>query len=100
MEHKPSDYKGTITLTVQQMMEVHKAIRQRLVFLTVEANDEQYPYREQDIQDLLSVAELLDEHEKLAVDRWEAKVAKRESEELDDVEALQRFLEGDSNNEH
>lgn len=91
MEHKPSNYIGTITLTVQQMMEVHKAIRQRLVFLTVEATDEQYPYREQDIQDLLFVAQLLDEHEKVAIDEWEAEVTRKEADLMTD-EAVEKWL--------
>lgn len=98
MEHKPSNYIGTITLTVQQMMEVHKAIRQRLVFLTVEATDEQYPYREQDIQDLLFVSELLDEHEKVAIDEWEAEVARKEANLITD-EAVEKWLSDEGHTE-
>ena len=93
MEHLPSDYTGTVTLTIQQMMEVHKAIRARLVFLTIEATDEQYPYRQQDVADLLDVCRLLDEHEERAVDEWEEKVARAEAIQLDDFDALRRFFE-------
>lgn len=94
MNHEPSTYTGNITLTVQQMMEIHKAIRSRLMFLAIETNDEQHPYRHDDIQVLLSVAELLDEHEKRAVDEWEQKVAQTEANQLNDEEALRRFLDG------
>jgi len=94
MNHEPSTYTGDITLTVQQMMEIHKAIRSRLMFLAIETNDEQHPFRHDDIQVLLSVAELLDEHEKRAVDEWEQKVAQTEANQLNDEEALRKFLDG------
>jgi len=97
MEHKPSDYKGAITLTFQQMVETHKAISARISELMLRG---EYEYREQDIDTLLAVAEMLGAHEQQAVDKWEAKVAKNEAEELDDVEALQRFLERDSDDEN
>lgn len=94
MNHKPSTYTGSITLTVQQMMEVHKAIRARLVFLITEADDDHYPHKDQDIQDLLDVGQLLDDHEKRAVTEWEEQVARTEANQLNDDEALRRFLDG------
>jgi len=95
MEHKPSNYTGTIHMTIQQMMEVHKAIRARLVFLSIEADDEQYPYKDQDIQDLIAVCKMLDVHEDRAVNEWEDKVASTEAQMLDDVGAIEEFLKGD-----
>lgn len=94
MNHKPSTYTGSITLTVQQMMEVHKAIRSRLVFLITEADDDHYPHKQQDIQDLLAVGQLLDAHETRAVTEWEDQVAHAEADELNDEEALRRFMDG------
>jgi len=82
-------------MTIQQMMEVHKAIRARLVFLSIEADDEQYPYKDQDIQDLIAVCKMLDVHEDRAVNEWEDKVASTEAQMLDDVGAIEEFLKGD-----
>lgn len=82
-------------MTIQQMMEVHKAIRARLVFLSIEADDEQYPYKDQDIQDLIAVSKMLDVHEDRAVNEWEDKVASTEAQMLDDVGAIEEFLKGD-----
>lgn len=93
MNHEPSTYTGSITLTFQQMMEVHKAIRARLVHLTTQA-DENNPYNEQDIEDLLAVGQLLDEHETRAVQEWEEQIARTEANQLDDDEALRKFLDG------
>jgi len=95
MEHKPSNYIGTIHMTIQQMMEVHKAIRARLVFLSIEADDEQYPYKDQDIQDLIAVAKMLDVHEDRAVNEWEDQVVTTEAQALNDVGAIEEFLKGD-----
>lgn len=94
MNHKPSTYTGNITLTVQQMMEVHKAIRARLVFLITEADDHHYPHKQQDIQDLLAVGQLLDDHETRAVTEWEDRIAHTEANELNNEEALRRFMNG------
>jgi hypothetical protein len=92
MKHKPSTYTGNITLTVQQMMEVHKAIRARIVHLTIEADD--YPHKHQDIQELLTVGELLNHHETQAVQQWEEQVARTEAQELDNETKLHKFLDG------
>lgn len=92
MEHAPSKYEGTITLSFYQMVEVHKAISVRISELLQRG---EYEYREQDIDALLAVAELLAEHEAIAVDEWESKVAKREASVLDDEKAIERFLERD-----
>ena len=92
MDHPPSDYKATITLTIQQIIELHKAVSARITFLTIEASDEQYPHRHQDIQDLLEVAEIFDKHEEIAINEWEAKVAREESALLNDELKLKEFL--------
>jgi len=93
MEHAPSKYTATLTLTIQQMIEVHKAISARLVFLSIETTDEKHPDRWQDVEDLLKVAEMLDAHEERARDEWEEKVARAEAVQLDDFDALRRFFE-------
>lgn len=92
MIHDPSNYKATITLTIQQIIELHKAVSARITFLTIQATDEEYPYRDQDIQDLLEVAEIFDKHEEIAVNEWEAKVVKAESALLNDELKLKEFL--------
>ena len=51
-------YKAEITLDVQQIFELQKAIADRVVkYLT--ATDEEYPYRAEDIETLMSVVQLL-----------------------------------------
>lgn len=92
MEHEPSKYEGSITLSFQQMIETHKAISARISELLGRG---EYEYREQDIDALLAVAELLSEHEAKAVEEWESKVAKREASVLDDDKAIRDFLERD-----
>jgi hypothetical protein len=79
MEHEPSNYTGTITLTFQQMCEVHKAISDRLV--TLMRRD--YEYKEQDIASLLEVAEMLNKHTDKGIAEWEEQVAKDEAQNLD-----------------
>lgn len=91
MEHEPSKYEGTITLSFYQMVETHKAISARITELLAR---EEYEYQSQDIDALLAVAELLNEHETKAMESWESDVAKREAEVLDDPDALDDFLNG------
>lgn len=91
MEHEPSDYEGTVTLSFYQMVEVHKALSERIATLSRRG---EYEYREKDIDALLAVAEMLGDHEQKAVENWERKVAEREASALNDDEAVRRFLDG------
>lgn len=91
MEHEPSDYEGSITLSFYQMVEVHKALSERIATLSRRG---EYEYREKDIDALLAVAEMLGDHEQKAVESWERKVAEREASALNDDEAVRRFLDG------
>lgn len=91
MEHEPSDYEGSITLSFYQMVEVHKALSERIATLSRRG---EYEYREKDIDALLAVAEMLGDHEQKAVENWERKVAEREASALNDDEAVRRFLDG------
>jgi hypothetical protein len=91
MEHEPSDYEGTVTLSFYQMVEVHKALSERIATLLRRG---EYEYREKDIDALLAVAEILGDHEQKAVEGWERKVAEREASALNDDEAVRRFLDG------
>ena len=60
-------YKAEITLDVQQIFELQKAIADRVVkYLT--ATDEEYPYRAEDMETLMSVVQLLDPHVGTIVD--------------------------------
>jgi hypothetical protein len=90
MEHKPSKYEGSITLTFQQMVEVHKAISARIADLMTR---DDYEHKEQEIDELLAVAQMLDYHEWFAISEWEKKIVAVESEQLNDEEAVKKFLE-------
>jgi hypothetical protein len=92
MKHEPSNYTGTITLTFQQMCEVHKAISDRLVTLV----RREYEYKEQDIASLLEVAEMLSKHTDKGIAEWEERVAKDEAQTLDTD--LRNLLEEGGNN--
>lgn len=85
-------YKAEITLDVQQIFELQKAIADRTVKL-VFATDEEYPYRSEDIETLLSVSRLLDPHCEYIVETHEAEVASEEATILDDEEELRKFME-------
>ncbi len=87
MEHEPSNYTGTITLTFQQMCEVHKAISDRIVTLV----RREYEYKEQDIANLLEVAKMLSKHTDKGIAEWEAKVAQDEANLMTD-EAVEKWL--------
>lgn len=92
MEHEPSTYQATITLDFQQLMEVRKAITDRVVKYAL-ATDDEYPYRSGDLETLQRTAEMLDSHIETARDEWEAKVAEKEASLLDDPEAIRKFLD-------
>ena len=86
-------YKAEITLDVQQLFELQKAIADRTVKL-VFATDEEYPYRSEDIETLLSVSRLLDPHLDTITEAHEDEVAREEATILDDEEELRKFIEG------
>lgn len=86
-------YRAEITLDVQQLFELQKAIADRTVKL-VFATDEEYPYRSEDIETLLSVSRLLDPHLDSITEAHEDEVASEEAAILDDEEELRKFIEG------
>ena len=86
-------YKAEITLDVQQIFELQKAIADRTVKL-VFATDEEYPYRSEDIETLLSVSRLLDPHLEFITEAHEDEVVSEEATILDDEEELRKFIEG------
>lgn len=86
-------YKAEITLDVQQLFELQKAIADRTVKL-VFATDEEYPYRSEDIETLLSVSRLLDPHLDSITEAHEDEVVSEEATILDDEEELRKFIEG------
>ena len=86
-------YKAEITLDVQQIFELQKAIADRTVKL-VFATDEEYPYRSEDIETLLSVSRLLDPHLDSITEAHEDEVAREAATILDDEEEVRKFIEG------
>ena len=86
-------YRAEITLDVQQLFELQKAIADRTVKL-VFATDEEYPYRSEDIETLLSVSRLLDPHLDSITEAHEDEVVNEEATILDDEEELRKFIEG------
>ena len=69
-------YRAEITLDVQQLFELQKAIADRVVKY-LKATDEEYPYRAEDIETLMSVVQLLDPHVSTIVDSHEDEVASK-----------------------
>lgn len=99
MIHEPSDYKTTIEMNIQQIIEVHKAISARISYLSFDpkAKDENmYPHREEDISNLLEIAQVLEDHTNIAVDAWEEKVARAEAKALEDYGAFREWLDGET----
>ena len=90
MEHEPSNYTAPITLDFQQLMEVRKAITDRLAKYYL-ATDDDYSYRLDDIATLERTAQMLDSHIDRAVAEWEAKVAQDEASLITD-EAVEKWL--------
>lgn len=85
-------YKAEITLDVQQVFELQKAIADRVVKY-LKATDEEYPYRAEDMETLMSVVQLLDPHVSTIVDSHEDEVAKEAATILDDEEEVRKFME-------
>lgn len=85
-------YKAEITLDVQQVFELQKAIADRVVKY-LKATDEEYPYRAEDMETLMSVVQLLDPHVSTIVDSYEDEVAKEAATILDDEEEVRKFME-------
>lgn len=87
-------HKTTITLDVQQLFEVSKAITDRIAKYAL-STDEEYPYREQDIAVLQQVQEVLGRNIDFVTETYEGEIAVSESAILNDEEAVRRFIEGD-----
>jgi len=87
-------HKTTITLDVQQLFEVSKAITDRIAKYAL-STDEEYPYREQDIAVLQAVQEVLSRNIDFVTETYEGEIAVSESAILNDEEAVRRFIEGD-----
>lgn len=87
-------HKTTITLDVQQLFEVSKAITDRIAKYAL-STDEEYPYREQDIAVLQAVQEVLGRNIDFVTETYEGEIAVSESAILNDEEAVRRFIEGD-----
>lgn len=85
-------YKAEITLDVQQVFELQKAIADRVVKY-LKATDEEYPYRAEDMETLMSVVQLLDPHVSTIVDSHEDEVAREAATILDDEEEVRKFME-------
>lgn len=92
MEHEASTYESSVHMTVQQMIEVRKAISARIGNWIA---DGFMTEKEQEINWLMEAGKALDKHIDLAVDEWEQMVVKREALELDNEEAYRKFLEGE-----
>jgi len=84
-------HKTTITLDVQQLFEVSKAITDRIARLAV-SSDEQYPYRQQDIATLQSVQQVLHKNIDFVTDEYEAEIATDEASVLDDEQSVAEWL--------
>jgi hypothetical protein len=54
-----------------------------------------YPYRLQDLAVLQSVQQVLEKNIQFVCDGYDDEIATDEATELDDEEAMKRFLEGD-----
>lgn len=89
MEHSPADYNCVINFNFQQLMEVSKAITDRQVALSIRPD---YDYKEQDLDALISIGDIIGEHIQLAVEAWEQKVVNVESQDLNNDEKFRKFL--------
>lgn len=87
-------HKTTVTLDVQQLFEVSKAITDRIAKYAL-STDEQYPYRHEDLAVLQSIQEVLRKNIDFVTEGYEAEVASKEATALDDEEALRKFIEGE-----
>jgi len=84
-------HKTHITLDVQQLFEVSKAITHRIAHYAV-SSDEQYPYRQQDIATLQSVQQILERNIEFVTDGYEAEIASDEASALDDEQSVAEWL--------
>lgn len=84
-------HKTTVTLDVQQLFEVSKAITDRIAHLAC-SSDEQYPYRWQDIATLQSVQQVLRKNIEFVTDGYEAEIASDEASALDDEQSVAEWL--------
>lgn len=83
-------YKAEITLDVQQIFELQKAIADRVVKY-LKATDEEYPYRAEDMETLMSVVQLLDPHVSTIVDSHEDEVSREAAIMLNDDDEMRKF---------
>lgn len=93
-QHAPSNYQTTIAINFQELMEVRKAITDRILKLFF-SNDDEHQYREQDIETLNNFLKTLETHIAIASEQWETDVVRAEVSELNDNEAVKQFLNGD-----
>lgn len=87
-------HKTNITLDVQQLFEVSKAITQRIAHYLL-ATDEEYPHRWDDIATLQSVQQFLRKNIEFVCDEYERELDGDDSASLGDIDELRRFIEGD-----
>jgi len=92
MEHSASTYEGSVHMTVQQMIEVRRAISARIGNWIA---DGLLGEMEERINWLMEAGKAIDKHIDVAIEEWETLVAKREVAELDNDEAFRKFMEGD-----
>lgn len=88
MEHAPSDYRATIDLSYQEMWELQKAIAQRVTTLI-----ERGEMGSDEMTWLLQIGAVINDHTTRATYEWEEKVARDEAAELNNDEALRKFLD-------
>lgn len=87
-----STYEGSVHMTVSQMIEVRRAISARIGNWIA---DGELEAKYHEITMLMDAGEKLDAHIDTALEEWEGNVARREAMQLNDEEALRRFMEGD-----
>jgi hypothetical protein len=94
MNHEPSNYIASVHLNFQQLMEIRKAITDRILHLALRdesENDLPMAWYKADLETLHTLAVMLDVHIDKACHEWEAKVAQDEAREMTD-EAIEKWL--------
>lgn len=87
-------HKTNITLDVQQLFEVSKAITDRIAKY-IAASDATYPNRWEDIATLQSVQQFLTKNIEFVCDEYERELRGDDSASLGDIDELRRFMEGE-----
>jgi hypothetical protein len=88
--NEPSTYAASINLSYQEIWELQKAIAERVCTLIKRGDS-----GSDSMEWLMQVSLVLDTHIENAVSEWEEKVAHSEAAELNDEEALRKFLSED-----